>query len=47
MTLDPNGKTFWYAGQYAGGAPAISQISGNALANYGTYVGSFEFPGCD
>lgn len=47
MTLDPNGKTFWYAGQYAGGDPAVSIISGNDLANWGTYVGSFEFPGCN
>jgi hypothetical protein len=47
MTLDPNGKTFWYAGQYAGGEPAVSVISGNELANWGTYVGSFEFPGCN
>jgi hypothetical protein len=47
MTLDPNGSTFWYAGQYAAGDPAISIISGNELANWGTYVGSFEFPGCN
>lgn len=47
MTLDPNGSTFWYAGQYAGGDPAVSVISGNELANWGTYVGSFEFPGCN
>ncbi len=47
MTLDPDGKTFWYAGQYAGGDPAVSVVSGNDLANWGTYVGSFEFPGCN
>ena len=47
MTLDPDGKTFWYAGQYAGGEPAVSIISGNDLANWGTYIGSFEFPGCN
>lgn len=47
MTLDPDGSTFWYAGQYAGGEPAVSVISGNDLANWGTYVGSFQFPGCD
>ncbi|MBT8103460.1 MAG: hypothetical protein KJO95_10865 [Gammaproteobacteria bacterium] len=46
MTLDPDGKTFWYAGQFAAGEPAISVISGNELANWGTYVGSFEYPGC-
>lgn len=47
MTLDPNGTTFWYAGQYAGGEPAVSIISGDDLANWGTYVGSFEFRNCD
>jgi len=47
MTLDPDGKTFWYAGQFAGGKPAVSVVSGNDLANWGTYVGSFQFPGCD
>lgn len=47
MTLDPDGKTFWYAGEYAGGKPAVSVISGNDLANWGTYVGSFQFPGCN
>ena len=46
MTLDPDGKTFWYAGQYAGGKPAVSIVSGNELANWGTYVGSFEYPDC-
>jgi hypothetical protein len=46
MTLDPNGTTFWYAGQYSAGEPAVSVISGNDLANWGTYVGSFEFRGC-
>ena len=47
MTLDPNGRTFWYAGQYAAGEPALSIVTGNELANWGTYVGSFEFPGCN
>lgn len=47
MTLDPDGTTFWYAGQYAGGKPAVSVVSGNDLANWGTYVGSFKFPGCN
>jgi hypothetical protein len=46
MTLDPDGKTFWYAGQFAGGKAAVSTVSGNDLANWGTYVGSFKFPGC-
>ena len=47
MTLDPDGSTFWYAGSTLGGKPAVSIISGNDLANWGTYVGSFEFPGCN
>lgn len=47
MTLDPNGSTFWYAGQYAAGEPALSIVTGNPLANWGTYVGSFEFPDCN
>jgi len=46
MALDPDGKTFWYVGEYSGGNPAISIVSGNALANWGTYVGSFTIPGC-
>lgn len=46
MTLDPDGKTFWYAGQYAGGKPANSIVSGLPLVNWGTYVSSFTFPGC-
>jgi hypothetical protein len=47
MALDPDGKTFWYVGEYAAGEPAISIVSGNELANWGTYVGSFQFPGCN
>lgn len=47
MTLDPDGSTFWYAGQFASGEPAISVVTGNELANWGTFVGSFEFPGCN
>lgn len=47
MTLDPDGKTFWYAGQYAAGEPAVSIVSGNDLANWGTHVSSMQFPGCN
>ena len=41
------GDEFWYIGEYAGGEPAISVISGNNLANWGTYIGMFKMPGCD
>lgn len=47
MTLDPDGRTFWYAGQFAAGEPAISIVSGNELVNWGTYVGSFQYPDCN
>lgn len=41
------GNEFWYIGEYAGGEPAISTISGNNLANWGTYIGMFTMPGCN
>lgn len=38
MTIDPDGRTFWYMGQYSRAhAPA---------AKWGTYIGAFTFPGC-
>lgn len=40
MTIDPFGKTFWYFGQY-------SKNTGSIFARWGTYVGSFQFPGCN
>ena len=46
MALDPDGKTFWYAGEYAAGKPSISVVSGNVLANWGTFVGAFTIRGC-
>jgi hypothetical protein len=39
MTIDPDGKTFWYAGQY-------SKITGIADRRWGIYIGSFEFDTC-
>jgi hypothetical protein len=39
MTIDPNGKTFWYAGQY-------SKITGNQYGRWAIYIGSFEFDTC-
>jgi hypothetical protein len=39
MTIDPNGKTFWYAGQY-------SKITGNQYGRWAIYIGSFEFDAC-
>lgn len=38
MTIDPDGKTFWYLGQYS------KNIA--AAANWGTYVGSMSYPDC-
>jgi hypothetical protein len=39
MTIDPDGKTFWYAGQY-------SKITGVIPGRWGIYIGSFEFDTC-
>jgi hypothetical protein len=39
MTIDPDGKTFWYLGEY-------SKNTGNNNGRWGTYVGSFSFPSC-
>lgn len=40
MALDPDGKTFWYVGEYA------RANTPNPSANWGNYVGSFTIPGC-
>lgn len=37
MTIDPDGQTFWYLGEYS------KNISGT---NWGNYIGSFSFPAC-
>ncbi len=39
MTIDPDGQTFWYLGEY-------SKITGNTSGRWGTYIGSFTYPGC-
>ncbi|MBE7528546.1 MAG: hypothetical protein HND44_23745 [Chloroflexi bacterium] len=38
MTIDPDGLTFWYLGQYS------KNITGNA--RWGNYIGSFTYPDC-
>lgn len=38
MTIDPNGTTFWYLGEYSKNIPGA--------ARWGTYIGSFEYPEC-
>jgi hypothetical protein len=40
MTIDPDGQTFWYLGEY-------SKITGNANGRWGNYIGSFNYPACD
>ena len=39
MTIDPDGETFWYLGEY-------SKNTGNPNGRWGTYIGSFQFPSC-
>lgn len=39
MTIDPDGLTFWYLGEY-------SKITGNPNGRWGNYIGSFTYPGC-
>lgn len=38
MTIDPNGLTYWYLGEYSKNIPSS--------AKWGTYIGSFTMPGC-
>lgn len=40
MTIDPDGETFWYLGQY-------SKDTGTTYGRWGTYVGSFYYAGCN
>lgn len=40
MTIDPFGKTFWYFGEY-------SKNTGTSAGRWGTYIGSFQFAGCN
>jgi hypothetical protein len=39
MTIDPDGLTFWYLGEY-------SKITGNPNGRWGNYIGSFTYPNC-
>lgn len=39
MTIDPDGKTFWYLGEY-------SKNTGTNSGRWGTYISSFSFAGC-
>jgi len=39
MTIDPDGRTFWYLGEY-------SKDTGTSSGHWGTYIGSFSFPAC-
>ncbi len=39
MTIDPDGVTFWYLGEYA-------KDTGAAISKWGNYISSFAFPGC-
>jgi hypothetical protein len=38
MTIDPNGKTFWYLGEYSRLQP---------ISRWSTWVGAFTWSGCD
>ncbi|MCA9993163.1 MAG: hypothetical protein KDE29_19380, partial [Anaerolineales bacterium] len=39
LTIDPNGLTFWYLGEY-------SKNTGTTNGRWGTYIGSFTYSGC-
>ena len=39
MTIDPNGLTFWYLGEY-------SKNTGTSNGRWGNYIGSFTYPSC-
>lgn len=39
MTIDPDGVTFWYLGEY-------SKPGAHASCDWSTYIGSFTFDGC-
>lgn len=38
MAIDPNGRTFWYIGEYS-----RDNSVANEFAGWGTYIGKFEF----
>jgi hypothetical protein len=39
MTIDPDGETFWYLGEY-------SETTGNPDGRWGNYIASMSFPDC-
>ena len=39
MTIDPDGMTFWYLGEY-------SKDTGDTNGRWGTWINSFSFPSC-
>ncbi|MEZ4514578.1 MAG: hypothetical protein R3C62_22115 [Chloroflexota bacterium] len=41
MTIDPDGKTFWYLGEYS------KNLSNPYNVFWGTYIGSLSYPDCD
>src|SRR3954454_17962553 len=44
MTIDPDGCTFWYAGEYTNATPTT--LKGATGNNWQTRIGSFQLPGC-
>lgn len=40
MTIDPNGTTFWYLGEY-------SKNTGTTQGRWGTYIASMSYPTCN
>jgi len=40
MTIDPDGQTFWYLGEYS------KNITNFNLTTWGNHIGSLSFPGC-
>ena len=45
MTIDPDGCTFWYVGEYTNATPTT--LKGTTGNNWQTRIGSFQLPGCD
>ncbi len=39
MTIDPDGQTFWYLGEY-------SKNTGDPSGEWGTFIGSFQYAAC-
>ena len=40
MTIDPDGKTFWYLGEYS------KVLAPGPAANWGTHISSFSIDSC-